>query len=50
MSEKSTNNDGVIANLYLFRSRKKNADGKVQCRKCDALLKDNSGHEFSFSC
>jgi hypothetical protein len=33
----------ILANLY-FDINSKNDEGKVKCRKCDAMCKDNSGH------
>ena len=36
-------NNIILANMY-FDINSKNAEGKVKCRKCDAMCKDNSGH------
>jgi hypothetical protein len=33
----------ILASLY-FDLSAKNSEGKVTCRRCDALLKDNSSH------
>ena len=33
----------TLAKMY-FDIDSKNAEGKVKCRKCDAMCKDNSGH------
>ncbi len=33
----------ALANLY-FDLGSKNAEGKVKCRKCDAVLRGNSSH------
>ena len=33
----------VLAKMY-FDLESKNAEGKVKCRKCETLCKDNSGH------
>ena len=37
------NHNVALANLY-FDLDSKNAEGKVKCRKCEVLCKDNSGH------
>ena len=42
-SPDDTNNNMVLANMY-FDINSKNAEGKVECRKCGAMCKDNSGH------
>jgi hypothetical protein len=39
----SSNHNGVLANMY-FYIESKNAEGKIKCRKCEAMCKDNSGH------
>ena len=38
-----SNHNIILANMY-FDINSKNAEGKVKCRKCDAMCKDNSGH------
>ena len=37
------NHNRILAKTY-FDLESKNAEGKVKCRKCEALCKDNSGH------
>jgi len=37
------NHNRILAKMY-FDLESKNAEGKVKCRKCEALCKDNSGH------
>jgi len=38
-----SNHNVFLANMY-FDINSKNVEGKVKCRKCDAMCKDNSGH------
>ena len=43
MTDSNSNHNIILANMY-FDINSKNAEGKVKCRKCDAMCNDNSGH------